>query len=100
MYKLLTQLLQKRLEKFLDETNQKEQASFRKGYLTVDYLQAINQLIENCYEFSRPLCIKYIDYEKAFDSIEHEAVFKALRTIGMNETYLTILEDVYCNCTY
>ena len=32
------------------------------------------------------LCIGYIHYEKAFDSIEDEAIFKALRTIGIVET--------------
>ena len=40
-----------------------------------------------------------IDYEKAFDSIEHEAISKALKSIGMNETYVTILEDIYTGAT-
>ena len=47
----------------------------------------------------RPLCIGYIDYEKAFDSIEHEAIFNALTSIGINETYITILEDTYTGAT-
>ena len=34
-----------------------------------NYLQTINQLIEKCNEFKRPICIGYIDYDKAFDSI-------------------------------
>ena len=50
-------------------------------------------------EFKRPLCIGYIDYEKAFDSIEHEAIFKVLRSIGVNETYIAILEDTYTGTT-
>ena len=50
-------------------------------------------------EFKRPLCIGYIDYEKAFDSIEHKTIFKALRSIGINETYITILEDTYTGDT-
>ena len=54
---------------------------------------------EKCSEFKRPFCICYIDYEKAFDSIEHEAIFKALRSIGINETYITILKDTYTNAT-
>ena len=32
--------------KILDENQPKEQASFRKGYLIVDYPQTTNQLIE------------------------------------------------------
>ena len=47
----------------------------------------------------RSLCIGYIGYEKAFDSVEHEAVFKALRSIDVNETYFTILEVTYTGAT-
>ena len=36
---------------------------------------------------------------KAFDSIEHETIFKALRSIGIDETYITILEDNYTGAT-
>ena len=99
MYKLFTRILQKRMERVLDENQQREQAGFRKGYSTVDHLQTFNQLIEKCNEFNRPLCIGYIDYEKAFDSIQHKAIFKALRSIGINETYITILEDTYTGAT-
>ena len=65
----------------------------------VDHLQTINELIEKCNEFNRPLWIGYIDYEKAFDSIKRKAIFKALRSIGINETYITILEDIYTGAT-
>ena len=81
------------------ENQPREQPGFRKGYSTVDHLQAINQLIEKCNNFKRPPCIGYIDYAKAFDSIEHEAIFQALRSIGINETYITILEDAYTGDT-
>ena len=87
------------MEKVLDENQPREQAGFRKGYSTVDHLQTINQLIEKCNELKRPLCIGYIDYEQTFDSIEHEAIFKGLRSIGINETYITILEDTYTFAT-
>ena len=78
MYKLFTRILQKRMGRVLDENQPREQAGCRKGYSTIDHLQTINHLIENCNEFKRPLCIGYIDNEKALDSTEHEAVFKAL----------------------
>ena len=93
MYKLFTRILQKRIEKVLDENQPREQASFRKGYSTIDHLQTINQLTEKCNELKRPLCIRYTDYEKAFASIEHKAISKALRSIGIKETYTTNLED-------
>ena len=35
-----------------------------------------------------------IDHEKAIESIEHKAMFKALRSVGVNKTHITILEDI------
>ena len=43
--------------------------------------------------------IGYIDYEKAFDSVEHTDLFTALRNIGVGEIYVQILEDIYTNAT-
>ena len=99
LYKLFTRVLQKRMERILDSNQPREQAGFRKGFSTTDHLQTINQIIEKCNEFNIPLCLAFIDYEKAFDSIEHWAIFKALRNIGINETYLNILKDMYTGAT-
>ena len=83
------------MEKVLDANQPREQAGFRKGYSTIDQLKTVNQLIEKCNEFKRPLCIGYIDYENAFDAIEHEAILRALRVIGITKTNVTIQEDIY-----
>ena len=42
---------------------------------------------------------RFIDYEKAFDSVEHFAIFEALRKININETYVQILENIYRKAT-
>ena len=60
------------MENILDANQPKEKAGFKKGYSTTDHLQSINQVIEEFNEFHLPLCIAYIDYEKAFDSVEYE----------------------------
>ena len=99
MYKLFTRVLQKRMERDLDKNQPREQAGFRKGYSTTDHLQAVNEIIEKSNEFSKQLCIAFIDYEKAFDSVEHEDIFKALRSIAINETYIKIIEDIYTEAT-
>ena len=43
--------------------------------------------------------IGFIDYEKAFDSIEHFIIFETLRKINVNETYVKILENIYKRAT-
>ena len=46
-----------------------------------------------------PFYVRYIDYEKVLDSTEHKAIFKSLRTIGINETFVTVQEDIYIGTT-
>ena len=87
-YKIFTRLLQTRIERTLDENQPREQAGFLKGYSTTDHLQALNQIIEKSNEYNLPLCIGFIDYEKAFDTVEHFAIFEALRKTNVNETYI------------
>ncbi|GFO00543.1 endonuclease-reverse transcriptase [Plakobranchus ocellatus] len=98
-YKLFTRLLQKRMERILDENQPRDQAGFRKGCSTIDHIYTLNQVIEKSNEYNLPLCVGFIDYEKAFDSVEHFAIFDALRKININETYVTILENIYRNAS-
>ena len=98
-YKIFTRLLQSRTERTLDENQPREQAGFRKGFSTTDHLQALNQTIEKSNEYSLPLCIGFIDYEKAFDTVEHFAIFEALRKTNINETYIHILQNIYIQAT-
>ncbi|KAK3803056.1 hypothetical protein RRG08_027978 [Elysia crispata] len=98
-YKLFTRLLQKRMENTLDENQPRDQAGFRRGFSTTDHIFTLNQVIEKSNEYNLPLCVGFIDYEKAFDSVEHFAIFDALRKININETYVAILENIYQKAT-
>ena len=41
-----------------------------------------------------PLCVDF-----AFDTVEHFAIFEALRKPNINETYVNILRNVYSQAT-
>ena len=94
-YKLFTRLLQTRMENILDQNQPRDQAGFRRKFSTIDHIYTLNQIIEKTNEYNLPLCVGFIDYEKAFDSVEHFAIFEALRKININETYVQILENIY-----
>ncbi|GFO16827.1 endonuclease-reverse transcriptase [Plakobranchus ocellatus] len=87
------------MERILDENQPRDQAGFRKGYSTTDHIYTLNQVIEKSNEYNLPLCVGFVDYEKAFDSVEHFAIFDALRKININEMYVTILENIYRNAS-
>ena len=55
-----------------------KQAAYRKGFSTEDHLLALTLLIERTIEWRFDLWIVLIDFKKAFDTVEHEALWVAL----------------------
>ena len=47
------------------------QARFRKGRGTRDKIANIRQIIENTREFQKSIYFCFIDYDKAFDCVDH-----------------------------
>ncbi|WP_435325975.1 RNA-directed DNA polymerase, partial [Klebsiella pneumoniae] len=95
VYKLFTKIITTRIGTMLDSNQPREQAGFRSGYSTTDHMQVINQVMEKSSEFKKPLCMAFIDYEKAFDSVQISAVMEAIRKQGIEENYVQVLEDIY-----
>ena len=95
MSKLFTKLIKNRIEKQLDFHQAREQAGFRSGYSTTDHLQVITQLVEKTNEYELPLCLAFIDYEKAFDFVEHQEIVDALKEHQVNNVYVNTLANIY-----
>ena len=74
---------------------QREQAGFRSGYSTVYHLQAVNKVQEKANVYNIPLNFAFVEYEKAFDSIDFESLFEALRDQDVDEAYLKIMRNIY-----
>ena len=83
----------------LDQHQPREQAGFRSGFSTIDHIQVISQLQEKADEYKIPLCFAFVDYEKAFDSIEFNPLFESLENQGVEAAYVTLLRDVYNGAT-
>ena len=54
------------------------QAGFRKGRGTRDQITNIHWIIEKVREFQKNICFCLIDYIKAFDSVDHNNLWKIL----------------------
>ncbi|KAE9413703.1 hypothetical protein Angca_005406, partial [Angiostrongylus cantonensis] len=75
-YKLFTRVILNRINRTLDEEQPCE-------FSTMDHIRTITRLIKALQEYKRPLCLTFIDLQKAFDSIEIEAVMEALGSQGV-----------------
>ena len=99
LYKLFTKIITNRITDQLDSNQPAEQAGFRSNYSTNDHLQVVQQIMERCNEYAQPLCMAFIDYEKAFDSVSTSSVLNALISQNINKTYVETLKFIYSNAT-
>ena len=76
------------VSRFLDANQPREQAGFRSKYSTTDHIHAINQLKEKCREYNIPLCVAFVDCEKAFDSVQTQAILTSLQEQGIEDVYI------------
>ncbi|KHJ86488.1 hypothetical protein OESDEN_13761 [Oesophagostomum dentatum] len=62
------------------------------GFSLTDHLHAVTQLTERCREYKIPMLLMFVDYKKAFDSVEHNAVIEALMDVGIDPGYIGFIK--------
>ena len=71
------------------------QAGFRKGRGTSDQIANIHWIIEKAREFQKNICLCFIGYAKAFDWVDHEKLWKALKEMGIADHLTCLLRSLY-----
>lgn len=94
VYELSRSVIFNRLSKKLDEYQPRQQADFGSGFSTSDlsYRQTLNTTIEKCHDYRKSL-ITFVDYEKAFNSVENWPVKKALVDCRIDERYIKLIHN-------
>ena len=76
--KVMLKILQARLQQYLNREVPDVQAGFRKGRGTRDQIANICWIIEKAREIKKNIYFCFIDYAKAFDSVDHNKLWKIL----------------------
>ena len=71
------------------------QAGFRKGRGTGDQTANICWIIEKAREFQKNIC--FIDYDKAFDCVDHNKLWKILKEMGIPDHLICLLRNLYAD---
>ena len=65
----------------------------------MDAILALRLLTKLHWEFNRPLQVAYVDLKSASDSVDRQALWKALRGVGMPQVLLNLIEDLHTGTT-
>ncbi|KAL1446028.1 hypothetical protein WDU94_012330 [Cyamophila willieti] len=99
LYKLSSRIVLNRIHNQLDENSSRDQAGFKRSYSTMDHIHTLTQLLEKGKEYQMPICLLFIDFKKAFDTVEHNAVLHALIKQGVDHTYIKYIKECNENTT-
>ena len=77
--KLMLKILQARLQQHINYELSDVQAGFRKGRGTRDQVANIHWIMEKAREFEKNIYFCFIDYAKAFDSVDHNKLENSSR---------------------
>ena len=72
----MLKILQVRLQQYVNSELPDVQAGFTKGRGTRDQIANIRWIMEKAREFQKNIYFCFIDYAKAFDSVDHNKLWK------------------------
>ena len=79
----MIKILQTRLQQYVNHELPDVQAGFRKGRGTRNQIANIHWIIEKAGEFQKNIYFCFIDYAKAFDCVDHNKLWKAVKEMGI-----------------
>ena len=71
------------------------QAGFRKGRGTRDQIANICRIIEKAREFQKNIYFCFIDYDKDFDCVGHNKLWKILQKMGILDHLTCLPRNLY-----
>ena len=93
--KVMLKILQARLQQYVNCELPDVQAGFRKGRGARDQIANICLVIKKSREFQKNIYFCFIDYDKAFDCVEHKKLWKILQEMRISDHLTCPLRNLY-----
>ena len=91
----MLKILQASLQQYMNRELPDVQAGFRKGRGARDQIANIRWIIEKAKEFQKNIYFCFIDYAKAFDSVDHNKLWKIFKQIRISDHLICLLRNLY-----
>ena len=93
--KVMLKILQARLQQYMNHELPGVQAGFRKGRGTRDQIANICWIMEKAREFQKNIYFCFIDYDKGFDCVDNNKLWKILQEMGIPDLLTCLLRNLY-----
>ena len=93
--KVMLNICQARLQQYMNKKLSDVQAGFRKGRGSRGRIANICWILEKAREFQKNISFCFIDYAKAFESVDHDKLWEILKQIGIPDHLTCLLRNLY-----
>ena len=93
--KVMGRVIIERIQNGVDHVLRKEQARFRKNKSTTDQKFILRNIIEQVNEWQATFCAHFVDFEKAFQSVHREGLWKIMKAYNIPEKLIRMVKIMY-----
>ncbi|KAJ4450860.1 hypothetical protein ANN_02292 [Periplaneta americana] len=91
-YKILSNILLRRLTPYVDEIIGDHQCGFRRNRSTIDQIFCIRQIMEKKWVYKGTVHQLFIDFKKAYDSVKREVLYDILIEFGIPKKLVRLIK--------
>ena len=95
IYKIYARLVQNRLAEAIDDRIWKTQFGFRKNKSTSQPISMLRRIQDYMESSGERITLLFLDWEKAFDEIDHEELIKAIGRFNLPDKIIRIVKSFY-----
>ena len=88
-------ILLQRLKRIADKVYPHSQSGYRENRSTINGIFTLRQLMEKTKEQRQNLYMVFVDFLKAFDTVNREFLFKILGKLGSPPKFIRLIESLY-----
>jgi hypothetical protein len=91
-YKIIAKLLSNRIKKVLPRLVGVQQTGFIEGRSIQDNILTLKLVQEKVIREKTPVAMLQIDFQKAYDRVDHQFVWSVMRKMGFDEMYIELVQ--------